>query len=66
MKATQTSTDRSKCDTEQGNSEQNHSNQPRQNEELVRVATCVAWTWFVYEKSDTEKEDMSKCLLSTI
>ena len=49
----------SERDTEQGNSEQEKdSDQPRQNEELLpkRGATSVAWTWFGYEKSDTDQK----------
>lgn len=37
------------------------SDQPRQNEELVpkRRATSVTWTWFRYEKSDTDQKHVT-------
>ena len=60
MKATQTNMEEGEGDTERGNSEQEDSDQPRQNEELVpkRGATSVAWTWFGYEKSDTDQTNV--------
>ena len=57
MKATQTNKEESEGDTERGNSEEEDFDQPKQ-KELVpkRGATSVIWTWFGYEKSDTDQK----------
>jgi hypothetical protein len=59
MKATQTNMEESERDNSE--QEKDSDDQPRQSELVPKSgATSIAWTWFGFEKSDTDQKNVCR------